>query len=135
MKHLQERSLNTDHVNSSPGPKVYLNDSRMLLVCHHLSSVYHIFSPTTWPNVTIIGRSAAKVVQWSSTLYIIFVPFGNSTCLLWLIMLFDWLKIQISSTQKPHMWWKCHIVEMFLPLPCIKFVLDLLIGKPRWPPP
>jgi hypothetical protein len=44
-----------------------------------------------------------------------------------LIIHFDWLKFQKSSSQKPYVWWNCYTVEMFLIWTCNFFLLICLV--------
>jgi hypothetical protein len=77
-----------------------------VIICVHW---LHIQSEITRSNVTKLGRNVTRF----STLYVCLVLFWNSTWLPKQIVLFDWLNFQISSSQKPHVWWNCYMVSIY----------------------
>ena len=49
------------------------------------------------------------------------------------IMPSGWMKFQIFSSLKPHVWWNCSKIWIFLIWPSKKFVVFLSIRNQRWP--
>ena len=115
------------------------NDVNTLHPSSSVSMSFLHFTPFLWNYKNKLKQTWQK---WHYGILFLFIVY----CILYLkiyqfdiatrlIMHFDWLKFQKSSSQKPYMWWNCYTVEMFLIwtsnfflLICLVFLLSIING-------
>ena len=116
------------------------NDVNTLHPSSSVSMSFLHFTPFLWNYKNKLKQTWQK---WHYGILFLFIVY----CILYLkiyqfdiatrlIMHFDWLKFQKSSSQKPYMWWNCYTVEMFLIWTSNFFLLICLVFlvNHQWPP-